>query len=168
MSEEDLGQSLIQDIEREGSTTRRMLERVPEDKFAWKPHPKSMTLGRLATHLAELAGMGARVCNTPEQVIDPATYRPAVAATAAEVLSLFDRNLAATVSALRSQAPDRMREPWRLKRLDEVLFELPRAAVVRTMMLSHIVHHRGQLSVYLRLLDVPLPMVYGPTADQAR
>ncbi|HUK14533.1 MAG TPA: DinB family protein [Thermoanaerobaculaceae bacterium] len=163
-----LADLFLSELEREAPATRRMLERVPEARFAWKPHEKSMPLGRLATHVAELPAMGVRICTAEEHVIAPGAYRPRVAANLAEVLETFDANVRSLAAALPALSDEQMAAPWRMRRGDAVVRELPRGAALRAVCFSHIVHHRGQLSVYLRLLDVPLPGVYGPTADEAR
>ena len=145
-----LSEPIAEELRREAATTRRMLERVPEEKLAWRPHEKSMTLTQDEVDFA--AG----------------NYQPFVAPNVAELLEKFDRNVAGAVEALQGQADDEhLLKAWRLKRNGQVLFEMPRLAVLRSMGLNHVIHHRGQLSVYLRLLDVPLPSVYGPTADEA-
>jgi uncharacterized damage-inducible protein DinB len=163
-----LSEPIAAELQREAATTRKMLERVPEDKMAWRPHEKSMTLGRLAGHIAELPSLVASVVTRDEVDFAAGNYQPFEASNSAELLEKFDKNIAGAVEALKGQADDEyLLKPWRLKRNGQVLFELPRAAVLRTMGLNHVIHHRGQLSVYLRLLDVPLPSVYGPTADEA-
>jgi uncharacterized damage-inducible protein DinB len=163
-----LSEPIAAELQREAATTRKMLERVPEDKMAWRPHEKSMTLGRLAGHIAELPSLVASVVTRDEVDFAADNYQPFEASNSAELLEKFDKNVAGAVEALKGQADDEyLLKPWRLKRNGQVLFELPRAAVLRTMGLNHVIHHRGQLSVYLRLLDVPLPSVYGPTADEA-
>lgn len=162
-----LSEPLAEELRREAATTRKMLERVPEDKMSWRPHEKSMTLGRLAGHLAELPSLVASVVTRDEVDFAADNYQPFEASNTAELLEKFDRNVAGAAEALKGQEDEHLLKPWRLKRNGQVLFELPRAAVLRTMGLNHVIHHRGQLSVYLRLLDVPLPSVYGPTADEA-
>lgn len=163
-----LSEPLAEELRREAAATRRMLERVPEDRLAWKPHEKSMTLGRLAGHIAELPSLFASTLTEDEVDFAAGNYQPFVASSVAGLLEKFDENVARAAELLRSHADDEnLLKTWRLKSNGQVLFEMPRVAVLRTMALSHIIHHRGQLSVYLRLLDVPLPSVYGPTADEA-
>jgi uncharacterized damage-inducible protein DinB len=161
-----LCEPLAAELQHEAATTRRLLERVPEDKFAWKPHEKSMPLGRLAGHIAELPSLIAPALTQDELDFAAGNYQPFNPSSVAELLEKFDRNVAAAAELLQQQSDERMNEKWRLRSGDTVIFELPRAGVVRTMALNHIVHHRGQLSVYLRLLDVPLPSIYGPSADE--
>jgi uncharacterized damage-inducible protein DinB len=154
-------------MRQEAKTTRRLLERVPEASFGWKPHEKSMTLGRLAAHVAELPELVIPALTRDELDFAAGDFKPFEPQSTAELLEKFDRNISAAVEALRRQPDDRMGEKWKLRSGDRVLFEMPRAMVVRFVGLNHVVHHRGQLSVYLRLLDVPLPSIYGPSADEA-
>jgi uncharacterized damage-inducible protein DinB len=144
-----------------------MLERVPEDKFGWKPHEKSMPLGRLAGHVAELPTLIAPALTQDELDFAVGSFQPFSPTSVAELLERFDGNVAAAAGLLKNQTDERMHETWRLRSREQVFFESPRTVVIRSMVLNHIVHHRGQLSVYLRLLGVPLPSVYGPTADEA-
>jgi len=157
--------SLRMELLEEAKATRQMLERAPQDKFGWKPHEKSMTLGRLASHVAEIPGWTSEVLTKDEMVFDPATYKPVQCASTKELLALFDDKMAQAEKDMAGVSDARMMQSWRLKTGDKVVFEAPRVVVIRSMMLNHAVHHRGQLSVYLRLLEVPLPPVYGPTAD---
>ena len=161
-----LCEPLAAELRHEAATTRRMLERVPEDRFGWKPHGKSMGLGRLAGHIAELPTLVAPALKQDELDFAAGSFQPFSPTSVAELLEKFDRNVDAAVNLLKDQTDERMQEKWRLRSGEQVFFELPRVAVVRSMVLNHVVHHRGQLSVYLRLLDVPLPSVYGPTADE--
>ncbi|MBP1620901.1 MAG: DinB [Acidobacteria bacterium] len=160
-----IAEPLVAEFQLEARTTRRMLERLPADRLTWRPHPKSMTLGRLALHLAELPGWGGSILSQDELVIDGG-YAPREPASVAEVLETFDRKVTEFAELLGAQDNARMLAPWRMKAGGRVVLEAPRAAMVRSAVLSHVVHHRGQLSVYLRLLDVALPAVYGPTADE--
>jgi uncharacterized damage-inducible protein DinB len=162
-----LSEPIAAELRREAATTRRMLERVPEDKLAWRPHEKSMTLGRLAGHIAELPSLVVAAVNLDELDFGGGNFQPFTATDVSGLLEKFDTNIAAAAEALEGQTDDHLLKTWRLRRGEQVIFELPRVAVLRSMGLNHIIHHRGQLSVYLRLLDVPLPSVYGPTADEA-
>ena len=158
-------ESLAAEMRQEAKTTRRLLERVPEASFGWKPHEKSMTLGRLAAHVAELPELIIPALTMPELDFASGAFKPFNPESTAGLLEKFDRNIEAAAGMLEKQPDDRMGEPWKLRSGDHVLFEMPRALVVRFVGLNHVIHHRGQLSVYLRLLDVPLPSIYGPTAD---
>lgn len=161
-----LSEQIASELQFEAATTRRMLERVPEESFDWKPHEKSTALGRLAGHIAELPSLVGPVLTQKELDFNVAGFKPFIPSSVAELLERFDRNIASAVELLKSNPDDGLSESWRLRSGEQVLFESPRAAVLRSMALNHIVHHRGQLSVYLRLLNVPLPPVYGPTADE--
>lgn len=157
--------AMIKELQQESIATRKVLERVPEDKFGWKPHEKSMTLGRLASHTAEMPQWAGMILNADEFVFNPAEYAPWTAESSKQLLDTFDKQLAAAVDLMQGVSNERLMQPWKFKKVDVVILELPRVAVLRTMILNHTVHHRGQLTVYLRLLDVPVPSVYGPSAD---
>ena len=163
-----IADALLPEFEREMGVTRRLLERVPDGQFAWQPHPKSMTLGRLAEHLAELPQwVGATV--TQSSLDLAAARRPdgyQSPASCAAVLAMFDTNVAAARGVLTGRSDPELMAPWSLKRGEQTVFTMPKAGVLRAFVLNHIVHHRGQLSVYLRLHDVPLPSIYGPSADE--
>jgi len=159
---------LAAEMQQEAKTTRRLLERVPEGSFGWKPHERSMSLGRLAAHVAELPELIIPALRQDELDFGSGDFKPFEPQTNAELLEKFDRNISAAVEALQQQPDERMGDNWKLRSGDHVLFEMPRALVVRFVGLNHVIHHRGQLSVYLRLLDVPLPSIYGPSADESR
>ena len=157
---------LLAEFDHEMATTRKLLERVPDDKLAWKPHAKSMSLVELATHVATLPAWGA--VTLKESEIDFGGQPPNTAATSrADLLARFDNNVSETRSALTSRSDAEMMAPWSLKQNGQKLFTMPKATVWRGFVLNHLVHHRGQLSVYLRLNDVPVPAMYGPSADEA-
>jgi uncharacterized damage-inducible protein DinB len=164
-----LADALLPEFDREMGVTRRLLERVPDGQFAWQPHPKSMTLGRLAEHLAELPQwVGATVMQSSLDLAAarrPEGYQPP--ATRAAVLTMFDANVAAARGVLAGRSDAELMAPWSLLRGEHTIFTMPKAGVLRAFVLNHIVHHRGQLSVYLRLRDVPLPSIYGPSADES-
>ncbi len=162
-----ISESLLPEIEQEAAATRRLLERVPEDKLSWKPHEKSMPLGRLATHLAELPEWGVSALAVDEFDVSPPGGEPFVPTqlpSVSEIVELFDSNLGKFVEILGSTKDEAFSEPWTLKAGGQDIFTEPRLAVLR-MTLNHIIHHRGQLTVFLRLCDVPLPGTYGPSAD---
>jgi uncharacterized damage-inducible protein DinB len=161
-----MGEPLAAELKQEAATTRRLLERVPEDKFSWKPHEKSMTLGRLAGHIAELPAILGAALKADEIDFAAGNYKPLAATSVAELLAEFDKNISEGAELLKGSADERMFDTWRMRNGEKVIFELPRVAVVRGVVMNHIIHHRGQLAVYLRLLDVPLPSIYGPTADE--
>jgi uncharacterized damage-inducible protein DinB len=161
----NLTELILAELRQEAATTRKMLERVPDESFAWQPHEKSMTLGRLAAHVAGLHGTWLKTSLTQDE-FDLADSLPLKAESVSDILAAFDQNVSDAIEILQTQSDERLFTTWRLKRGGQVLFELPRWAVLRSMVINHIIHHRGQLSVYLRLLNVPLPSVYGPTADE--
>jgi uncharacterized damage-inducible protein DinB len=160
-----LTQMLLAELQQEAATTRKMLERVPQDAFTWKPHEKSMGMGQLAAHVANLFGAWLRASLSADEY-NLSDSRPSGEESVASILEAFDRHVAEAAEILKNQSDEGLLNVWRLKRGEQVLFELPRWVVVRSMVFNHIIHHRGQLSVYLRLRDVPLPPVYGPTADE--
>jgi uncharacterized damage-inducible protein DinB len=164
-----LSQTLLPEYDQEMATTRRVLERVPEDQFGWQPHEKSMTLGRLATHVAELAGWARTFLKNDSLDLAPpggSGYQPQTAASRAELLEMFDKNVAGTRAAIEATDDAALLQKWTLLKGGRTIFTLPRVAVLRTMLLNHVIHHRGQLTVYLRLTGTPVPSVYGPTADE--
>ena len=162
-----MGEPLAAELKQEAATTRRLLERVPEDKLEWRPHDKSMTLGRLAGHVAELPSLLGPLLNAEELDFASGQYTPFNATSVAEILEKFDKNIEVGTEGLKGMTDESAFEKWRLRSGDHVIFEGPRAVVARGLVFNHVIHHRGQLSVYLRLLDVPLPSIYGPTADEA-
>ncbi len=157
--------ALLPEFDHEISTTRRVLDRVPEDKLAWKPHPKSMSLGDLATHVAELISWAGSTMEHAE--IDVANFTPPSAVRShVELLARFDANASAARAALNGRADADFMKPWTLRQAGKEIFSMPKAAVIRSFVMSHLIHHRAQLAVYLRLLDVPVPAMYGPSADE--
>jgi uncharacterized damage-inducible protein DinB len=158
---------LAAELQQEAKTSRRILERVPEESFGWKPHAKSMSLGRLAGHVAELPSLIVPALTADELDFASGDFKPFEPESTAGLLEKFDHNVETAAGLLEKQPDERMGENWKLRSGDHVILQMPRAAVVRFIGLNHVVHHRGQLSVYLRLLDVPLPSIYGPSADEA-
>lgn len=163
-----IAQSLLPEFDHEMETTRTLLERVPDAQGGWKPHPKSMTLGRLAVHLAELPGWALMALQQAELDLNPPggpTYTPPRFESTAALLTLFNANVRNARAALAAATDAQMMVTWTLKNGGKTVFSLPRGAVFRSFVMNHGIHHRGQLSVYLRLQNVPLPSIYGPTAD---
>ncbi len=158
---------LLPEFDREMGLTRRVLERVPDGQFGWKPHEQSMTLGRLAEHLAELPQWLTRTMT--DAGIDYTAERPAgyrSPDTRGAVLALFDKHAAEARSALAGRTDAELLAPWTLRHQGKEVFTMPKVSVVRGFVINHIVHHRGQLTVYLRMQGVALPSIYGPSADE--
>jgi uncharacterized damage-inducible protein DinB len=160
-----ISEALLPELDREMTIVRKVLERAPDGRFSWRPHAKSFSLGELVSHIAHLPTWGAETLNMGE--IDIGTSpRPAELGSTAAVIATFDANVAAMRAALVGTSDNQIMTIWTLKRNGKVLFSMPKAVVLRSFVLSHVIHHRGQLSVYLRLLDVPVPSMYGPSADE--
>jgi len=157
-------ESILTEFREEVPATRRALERIPPDKLAWKPHQKSRSLGELAMHIAGIPGMAERVANFDE--FTPGSVPPPSANSMEEIRATFEKNVRTAEEVLSKTTEQTALGNWRLVFKGKEVFRKPRVAVLRTTMLNHWYHHRGQLSVYLRLLDVPVPVVYGPTADE--
>lgn len=163
-----LADTLLPEFDQEMAATRRLIERVPEADVRWRPHPKSYTLGDLAVHISRLPLWGRYVFAQSELDLglpENASIARAEFSTTAELLERFDRHAREGRSALAAASDADMGATWSLKNAGTVIFALPRAAVFRSFVMSHLIHHRGQLTVYLRLREVPLPSTYGPTAD---
>jgi uncharacterized damage-inducible protein DinB len=158
-----IGQSLLPEFDHEMATTRRLLERVPTEKGQWKPHPRSFPLGHLAQLIATMPSWITRAI--ADTSIDLAAGGAYTFEPTQKLVSAFDDGVRAARAALASVKDADLDVMWSLKRGPQVLMTLPRGAVIRQT-ISHLIHHRGQLSVYLRLIDVPLPSIYGPTADE--
>ncbi len=165
----DLKKMLLEEITLEMSNTRRVLERVPEDRMDWQPHAKSMSLSRLASHLAFLPGLAVKMFSQDRYEMGaPGTPRPTPFALPqrAAILDLFDTNVRDLRAMAESWSDADLASTWTFVRGGKVLIDGPRVPSLRRMLLSHSIHHRGQLTVYLRENDVPLPPLYGPTADE--
>ncbi len=165
----NLNQTLLPEFDIEMANTRKTLERLPQDKWDWTPHEKSMTLQGLASHMANLPIWGEMAVREDGFDVAPKDGEPFSTpqlGSPAEVLSAFDTNIAAARAALESASNEVLMGPWSLLQGGETLFTMPRMAVLRSFVMNHMIHHRAQLGVYLRINDVPLPSVYGPTADE--
>ena len=158
--------SLITEFEHEAQTTRKHFERLPNDKLGWRPHPKSFTAGALASHITECFGWTDQIFNQDGIDFDPATYRPYMATSVADLLQTLDENIARGRQALAGATEESLEQPWSMKIMGRVQFARTRAAVFRDFALSHVIHHRGQFSVYLRLMEIAVPGSYGPSADE--
>jgi uncharacterized damage-inducible protein DinB len=162
-------ESILPEYDHEMATTRKLLERVPEDKKDWQPHPKSMSLGRLSQHLATLPQWAAKTMSETELDMSPPggpAYTPPEFESTASALATFDRNVREGREAIAAAEDKDWMVSWTLKNGGHTIFTLPRVAVLRSFVTNHVIHHRGQLSVYLRLNDVPIPSIYGPSADE--
>lgn len=157
---------ILQEFNQECVGTRKVLERLPEKELGWKPHAKSMTMGVLACHVAETPSWVESIVKEDELDFNMADYKPLDLKKVSEILKRFDTNVKAAKKAMQGVADAKLLLPWTLKGNGQVLFTMPRVAVLRAMILNHTVHHRGQLTVYLRMKDVPLPALYGPSADE--
>ena len=164
-----IADALVAEFDHETKVTRNLLARVPDDNATWKPHGKSMSMGELAVHLANIPSYGLPVATRPEldfQSSADSGLSRARWASRAEALDLFDKNVEATRRAMSTVTDEQLRQPWTLRAGSHVVFTLPRMAAWRTFVMSHQIHHRGQLSVYLRLNDIAVPAIYGPSADE--
>lgn len=156
--------ALLQELENEAGTTRRVLERIPADKLAWKPHPKSMSLGVLGLHVAASPGVICGWAN--EDVTQFKGEPPPTPASTEEILAAHDASVKKSKEILGKLGDEGLKRMWSAKAGDNTLMTMPKAALVRAIVMNHWIHHRGQLSVYLRLLDVAVPSIYGPSADE--
>ena len=162
-----IAHSLIAEMDHESAATRKHLERVPAHRFDYKPHDKCMTLIQLASHIVESLTWGITTIKEPEFVMDIATYKPWIAKDVEDLLDTYDKHSAELKSALANATDDEMMAMWTMKGTDgSVIFTMPRVVVMRSFVLNHCYHHRAQLGLYLRLLDVPVPQSYGPTSDE--
>ncbi len=163
-----LSAALLPEFDHEMSNTRRTLERVPENRFDWAPHEKSMKMGGLATHLSNLPSWASLTISSDSFDMAPEgkPIRVPPAQSNSELLETFDKNVAAARSAIAAASDEELFKPWTLLSNGNKLLELPKIAVIRSFVMNHSIHHRAQLGVYLRLNDVPVPSIYGPSADE--
>lgn len=157
---------VVAEFREEARTTRRVLERVPADKLTWKPHKKSMSIGQLALHVAAVPGRFLPNLQKTEHEVNPGAFQFAEPASIEEVLAVFDKSTHDVGAFLENLSDEDALADWTLKANGRALFTKSRLGIIRMIMLSHIYHHRGELAVYLRLLDVPVPSIYGPSADE--
>ena len=158
--------ALLPEFDHEMAVARKVLERVNDAQFAWQPHEKSMTLGRLATHVAEIPQWGRTILTEPEFNMVDGAYTPTTASTTAEVLQLFDGQVKTIRELLAARTDADLMSTWTFKQNGQELFGMPRAAAWRSWVMNHLIHHRGQLSVYLRQTGSKVPGIYGPSADE--
>jgi uncharacterized damage-inducible protein DinB len=156
--------SILMELDQEAQTTKRVLDRIPEDKLAWKPHPKSFSLGQLALHIASVPGSVAAAA-VPDSMEAP-TFSQPEPKSRQEVLDTFSQSLESAKDALKKMDDARLMSMWSLTKNGKVLMSVPRIGFIRSILMNHNYHHRGQLSVYLRMLGVAVPSIYGPSADE--
>jgi uncharacterized damage-inducible protein DinB len=156
--------SILTEIEQEAQTTKRVLERVPGDKLAWKPHPKSFSLGQLALHVASLPGNVAALAVPDTR--ETSNFSQPEPESRQEILDTFSKSLENAKETLKKMDDARLMSTWNLTKNGKILMSVPRIGFIRSILLNHNYHHRGQLAVYLRMLDVPVPSIYGPSADE--
>lgn len=164
-----LSETMLPEFDQEMAGTRQTLERVPEDKLDWRPHEKSWMMKELATHVANVPSWATMTIQTEELDIAPPgeePYREPAANSRAELLAKFDTGVAAARAALVEASDEHLLAPWSLLAGGKSFFTMPRAAVLRSFVMNHMIHHRAQLTIYLRLNDVPVPALYGPSADE--
>ncbi len=161
-----LNQALIEEVIRESAATRKMLERVPDDKFDYKPHERSMSLNRLASHVAEIPLWTQFTIDLDVLDLGTGNFTPFAAKDTAELLARHDENIAKAIKALESADDETLMKVWTLKNGEHQIMAAPKIHILRGMTSNHLYHHRGQLSVYLRMLDVPVPGMYGPSNDE--
>ncbi len=160
-----INEAFIGELQQEAATTRKVLERIPTENFDWKPHEKSMSMHRLATHVADMFSWVAPTMEQDELDFAKGYEEPKPANTE-ELVEMFDKNVAAAMESLKNAEDAVFMQNWTLRNGEQIYFQMPKAAVVRSFVMNHIVHHRVQLSVYLRLNDIPVPALYGPSADE--
>jgi uncharacterized damage-inducible protein DinB len=160
--------ALVAELKQEAANTRKMIERVPSAKLEWQPHEKSMTIGRLATHIADLPAWFGRIISAGEFDFATAVFNRETKENTEAILQLFDERLGEALRLLESASDETLNAVWTLRRGDQILIQVPRKVNLRNFAFNHVYHHRGQLSVYLRLLDVAVPGMYGPSADEAK
>jgi uncharacterized damage-inducible protein DinB len=166
-----LRDALLPEFDHEMSTTRRTLERFPEEKANWKPHETSMTMARLAGHIAEVPAYAATTFRSDSFDFAPPggqAFQPTVPTSRKQLLEIFDKNVAEARAALAKASDEELQKTWTLLNGGKAFFAMPRIQVLRSMVLNHMIHHRGQLAVYLRMNQVPVPSIYGPSGDEGR
>ena len=159
---------LLAELEQEATATQRMLERVPDDKLTWRPHERSMSLGQLALHIATLTGGIANFLETDGIDVNDVDFTPAQPESKADIIEGFREAQSNARAKLEGLSDESAVSEWRLTRGDDPIWSLPKLALARTLMFNHLYHHRGQLTVYLRMLEVPVPATYGRSADESQ
>ena len=160
-----INEAFTSELRHEAATTRKVLERIPAETFDWKPHEKSMSMSQLATHVADMFGWFSHTLERDELDFAAGYEQPKVS-SAEELVEILNKNVAAAIESLKKTDDAAFMKNWTLRNGEEIFLQMPKVGVVRSMVMNHIVHHRGQLSVYLRLNDIPVPALYGPSADE--
>jgi len=161
-----IAQSMLPEFDHEMANTRKTLERIPLDKLEWKPDPKSMALGRLAGHVTEMVGWGTETLQKESLDMKPGEFKPMEITGKDQLLGVFDKNVQGFRAALAGATDEDLMKIWTLSMAGNTIFSMPRIAVIRSMIMNHVIHHRAQLTVYYRLNGVPVPALYGPSADE--
>jgi uncharacterized damage-inducible protein DinB len=156
--------SVLAELDQEAGTTKRVLDRIPDDKLAWRPHPRSRSLGQLALHIASAPGNVATLAM--QDTVEAPNFSQPEPKSRQEVLDTFSKSLESAKNTLKKMDDVRLTSMWSLTKNGKVLMSVPRIGFLRSILMNHVYHHRGQLSVYLRMLDVPVPSIYGPSADE--
>lgn len=163
-----LASAFLAELDNEAKVARQCLERIPANKFDWKPHERSMTFGRLAVHVAEMFGWTEMTLTKDVLDFAEGNWTPFEPATADELVAFFDMQVAKAKETLAATTDETFMSDWTMRNGETVYFTMPKVAVMRSFVMNHIIHHRGQLSVYLRLNDIPVPSIYGPSADEGQ
>jgi uncharacterized damage-inducible protein DinB len=162
-----LKDGLIAELKHESASTKKILEKIPVESLSWKPHEKSMSLGRLATHIAEIPNWVPNIITMDVFDFAERSYKPTVLTSQEELLNIFNKNVSKAIAALETTNTEALDKIWTVANSGKVVYQLPRKVALRGWAYSHLYHHRGQLTVYLRLLGIPVPGMYGPTADES-
>ncbi len=162
-----IAQALLPEFDREMATTRKMLERFPEDKVEWRPHDTCMTLGRLAGHVSELAGWTIPTMTQDKLEMDPKNYNPSIVKSRAEAVKQFDETVKNARAAIAGASDEQFMKPWTFVAGGQTIFTMPKIAVMRSFVMNHLIHHRGQLAAFYRIAGVPVPSLYGPSKDES-
>lgn len=161
-----LNQAFMMELEHEAGSTKKLLDRIPEEKFDWKPHDKSMSMIQLAAHIAEMPAWLMMTVTTDELDFATTPYQRPNFTTKQELLEFFDKNVKEAQETLKNTDDTKMMETWTMRNGEQIFMQLPRITVLRSSVFNHLYHHRGQLSVYLRMNEAPVPGMYGPSADE--
>ena len=162
-----IAEAILPEFDREMATTRRMLERFPEDKVEWRPHDTCMTMGRLAGHVAELAGWIIPTMGQDKLEMDPSKYNPNIVKSRTDALKQFDDTVRTAREAISGASDETFMKPWTFVAGGQTVFTMPKIAVYRSFVMNHLIHHRGQLAAFYRIAGVPVPSLYGPSKDES-